>query len=440
MMPSGIALAIRSEQRHREVDDYVYFQLNNHLKTDSMASFKLKFRPSTAKDKTGTLYFQVIHRRSTRTVCTDYHVTPEEWDGRTSSVRVTGTPERQAELRLIVSKVRWDCRQIASLITEKEQALVEYTADDIASAFRLLPPCQTWFGFIHGMVAKKLRMGRTGTAKTYLDALASFSRFRDGEDIAIDALDAELMNRYEAWLKGRGVKRNSSSCYLRTLRTLYRKAAEKGLTTDRDIFRHVFTGFAATAKRALPLDTIRAVRRLPLPEGSALAFARDMFMLGIYLQGISFVDMAYLKKDDIRNGLLQYSRRKTGQGISVGWEPAMQEIVDAYAHLTEGSPYLLPVITRQDGTERRQYERMEHRVNRQLKKIGEMVGLQIPLTTYVGRHCWASTMRDMGVSLSIVSKGLGHESLKTTQVYLSSIDTEGVVKANRKMIGRIFRE
>ena len=317
-----------------------------------MASFKLKFRPSTAKDKTGTLYFQVIHRRSTRTVCTDYHVTPEEWDGQTSSVRVTGTPERQAKLRLIVSKVRWDCRQIASLITEKEQALVEYTADDIASAFRRLPPCQTWFGFIHGMVAKKLRMGRTGTAKTYLDALASFSRFRDGEDIAIDALDAELMNRYEAWLKGRGVKRNSSSCYLRTLRTLYRKAAEKGLTTDRDIFRHVFTGFAATAKRALPLDTIRAVRRLPLPEGSTLAFARDMFMLGIYLQGISFVDMAYLKKDDIRNGLLQYSRRKTGQGISVGWEPAMQEIVDAYAHLTEGSPYLLPVITRQDGTER----------------------------------------------------------------------------------------
>ena len=58
---------------------------------------------------------------------------------------------------------------------------------------------------------------------------------------------------------------------------------------------------------------------------------------------------------------------------------------------------------------------------------------------YIGRHSWASTMRDMGVSLSIVSKGLGHESLKTTQIYLSSIDTEGVVKANRRMIGRILR-
>ena len=405
-----------------------------------MATFKLKFRPSIAEGKPGTLYFQVTHRRSTRTVYTDYHITLEEWDGRTSFIRITGTPERQAELRLITSKLRWDCKQITSLIAEKEQAMVEYTADDIVSAFRLLLPCPTWFGFIHGMVAKKLRIGRLGTAKTYRDALASFSRFRNGEDIAIDALDAELMNQYEAWLKAQGVKRNSSSCYLRTLRTLYRKAVEKGLATDKDIFRHVFTGFASTVKRALPLDTIRTIRRLSLPDGSDLAFSRDMFMLYIYLQGISFVDMAYLKKNDIKNGLLQYSRKKTGQSISIGWELVMQEIVDTYAHLTVGSPYLLPIITKQDGTERRQYERMEHKVNRLLKKIGALVGLQIPLTTYVGRHCWASTMRDMVVSLSIVSKGLGHESLRTTQIYLSSIDTEGVVKANRQLIGKIFRK
>ena len=405
-----------------------------------MATFKLKFRPSTAEGKPGTMYFQVTHRRSTRTVYTDYRVMPEEWDGRTSFIRITGTPERRAELQLIASKLRWDCKQITSLITEKELAMLEYTADDIVSTFRLLPPCQTWFSFIHGMVAKKLRIGRLGTAKTYRDALMSFSRFRNGEDLTIDALDAETMNLYEAWLKGRGVKRNSSSCYLRTLRTLYRKAVETGLTTDKHIFRHVFTGFAKTAKRAIPLSSLRAIRLLRLPEDSVVAFARDLFMLSVYLQGISFVDLAYLKKDDIRNGQLHYSRKKTGQELTVGWESVMQDIVDNYIHLTKGSPYLLPIITKTDGTERRQYERMEHKVNYYLKKIGTMVGLQASLTTYTGRHTWASILRDMGTSLSVISKGLGHESLKTTQIYLSSIDMEGVVKANRKMIGKIFRE
>lgn len=403
-----------------------------------MATFKLKFRPSTSRNKAGTLYFQVIHRRSTRTVYTDYHVMPEEWDEKLSFLRIIGSSERQAELRLIVPKVRWDIRQLTSIITEKEQSWVEYTVDDIVSAFRLLPPCQTWFSFIRGMIAKKLCIGRTGTAKTYGDALASFSCFRKGEDLLIETLDAETMNLYEAWLKGRGVKRNSSSCYLRTLRTLYRKAVDLGMTTDKDIFRHVFTGFAKTTKRAVPLDAIHAIRQLDLPEGSFLAFARDLFVLSVFLQGISFVDMAYLKKSDIKNGLLQYIRKKTGQSLSVGWEPAMQAIVDTYAHLTVGSPYLLPIITRQDGTERRQYERMGHKVNCYLKKIGKMVGLQVPLTTYVARHSWASVMRDLGVSLSIVSKGLGHESLKTTQIYLSSIDTDGVVKANRRMIRKIL--
>ena len=405
-----------------------------------MASFKLKFRPSAAHDKEGTLYFQVIHRRSTRTVCTDYHIKPEEWDEKKSFVRIIGTPERQAGLQLIAAKVQWDCKQLTALIREKELALVEYTSGEIVSAFRLLPPCQTWFGFIRGMISQKLSIGREGTAKTYCDALASFSRFRKGKDLIIDTLDAEMMNRYEAWLRGQGVKRNSSSCYLRTLRTLYRKAVETGLTTDKDIFRHVFTGFARTVKRALPLECIRAIRQLDLPEGSSLGFARDMFMLGIYLQGISFVDMAYLKKSDIRNGLLQYNRKKTGQSLSVGWEPVMQDIVDVYARQIKDSPYLLPIITAQDGTERLQYERMEHKVNYHLKKIGNMVGLQMPLTTYAARHSWASMMRNMGVSLSLVSKGLGHENLKTTQIYLSSIDTEGVVKANRKMIGKILRK
>lgn len=404
-----------------------------------MASFRLKFRPSTVEGRTGTLYFQIVHRRSVRTVFTDYRVTPEEWDDCISSIRITGTPERQAHLRLLASKVQWKVRQLAAIITEKEQALLEYTADDIVSAYRLLPPSQTLFGFINGMAVKKMRVGRYGTAKTYRDALASFARFREGEDMTIDALDAETMNLYEAWMKGCGLKRNSSSCYLRTLRTLYRKAVETGLTPDNDIFRHVFTGFAKTCKRAITFESIRKIQSLNLPEGSSLAFARDMFMLSLYLQGMSFVDMAYLRKADIRDGQLQYGRKKTGQILTIKWEKPMQDIVDGYASLTNDSPYLLPIITRNGGTERSQYERMEHKVNRNLKKIGGMAGLSTTLTTYVARHSWASGMRDMDFDISVISKGLGHENLKTTQIYLSTIDTATVACANRKLINKILK-
>ena len=403
-----------------------------------MASIRLKFRPSATPGCEGALFYQVVHRRVVRMVHTGCSVQPGEWDGRAAAVRIVGPPRRQAQLRMVASKLRWGARLLARIVGEKEAAGLEYSTDDVVACFLGCPPCPTLFGFARSQAERKEAMGRLGTAKTYRDAMSSLARFRGGEDMAIADLDADTLKAYEAWLRGRGLKRNSSSCYLRTLRTLYRRAVACGLAPAADVFGGVFTGFAKTPKRAVAIAGIKAVGRLALPQGSPLAFARDVFMLSLYLQGMSFVDMAYLRKADIRGGLLQYCRKKTGQCIAVAWEKPMQAIVDRYASKAAG-PYLLPIITAADGTERRQYERAEHNVNRNLKKVGLMAGIGFPLTTYVARHTWASAMRDMGCGLSLISAGLGHESLRTTQVYLSAIDVASVAKANRRLMARIMK-
>ena len=385
------------------------------------------------------MYFQIIHKRVARTVFTDCRVFTSEWDSVSSSVITRGTEERKAYLEMEASKLKWSLERFTKIIAEKDKEKADYTVDDIVSEYNRQPECPTLFNFIRSMITKKTAAKRYGTAKTYRDSLASFSSFRNGKDITFDDLNEDVINQYEAWMKNKGLKRNSSSCYLRTFKTLYLKAVDMGLTDDRDIFRHVFTGFATTTKRAISIDAIKAIRKLNLKDGSPLAFARDMFMLSLYLQGMSFVDIAYLKKSDIRNGQLQYSRKKTGQALTISWEKPMQEIVDAYSHLTKDTPYLLPIITKQDGTERKQYEKAEHNVNRNLKKIGEMAGLHIPLTTYVARHSWASIMRDMGNDITVVGKGLGHSDIKTTQIYLSTIDNSTVMRANKRFLGRILK-
>ena len=404
-----------------------------------MASVRIKFRPSTVEGKEGTLYFQIIHKRVARTVFTDCRVFTSEWDSVSSSVIIGGTDERKAYLEMVASKLKWSMERFSKIIAGKEKEKADYSVDDIVSEYNRQPDCPTLFNFIRSMVAKKTDAKRYGTAKTYSDSLVSFSSFRNGKDITFNDLNEDIINQYEAWMKDRGLKRNSSSCYLRTLKTLYLKAVELELTEDKDIFRHVFTGFATTTKRAISIDAIKAIRKLNLENNPALAFARDMFMLSLYLQGMAFVDIAYLKKSDIRNGQLQYSRKKSGQTLTISWEKPMQEIVDAYSHLTKDTPYLLPIITKQDGMERKQYEKAEHNVNRNLKKIGEMAGLHIPLTTYVARHSWASIMRDMGNDITVVSKGLGHRDIKTTQIYLSTIDNSTIMRANKRFLGRILK-
>lgn len=141
-----------------------------------MASFKLKFRPSVTQGQEGTLYFQVIHRRVVKMIYTDFHIRQDEWNDTTSFIRITGTPERQAFLQLTASKVQWNTKQLTAIITDKETARVEYSTEDIVSAYKRLPPCQTWFGFVRDMAAKKEKIGRQGTGKTYRDALNSFIR------------------------------------------------------------------------------------------------------------------------------------------------------------------------------------------------------------------------------------------------------------------------
>ena len=163
------------------------------------------------------------------------------------------------------------------------------------------------------------------------------------------------------------------------------------------------------------------------------AFARDIFMFSFFTRGMSFVDMAYLKKSDVSDSTLTYRRRKTGQSLSIGWEQQMQAIVDRYA-TEKTTSYLLPLITRKDGTERTQYESKMQQVNRHLKKIGQQLGLPIPLTTYCARHSWATIARDKNVPLAVISEALGHDNEQTTRIYLDSIRPSVVDDANRMII------
>ena len=185
---------------------------------------------------------------------------------------------------------------------------------------------------------------------------------------------------------------------------------------------------------------MRAIATLQLPEGTSIAFARDVFMFSFYMRGMPFVDIAYLRKKDLKNKMLAYSRKKTNQYLTVEWVKEAQEIIDRYEQINPASPYLLPIIQQDDGTEQKQYHRMLENINYNLKKIGEMTGLKMPLTTYTARHTWASIARDMDIPIPIISEGMGQNSIKTTQVYLNSIDVSKINEVNKKIIRRISKK
>ncbi len=392
-----------------------------------MASIKVKFRQSTQKGKKGVLYYQVIHERLVRQLKTDMYIFPDEWSNGKSEI-VIRNGERTDLLHSYQEQIKRDTRRLEQIVLRLELEHI-CSADMIVQRFTETISEAYFFTFMESIIIKLRNLNKTRTSEAYFSTLSSFRDFRGGKDMLHDEVTSDMMLEYEAWLKGREVSINTISFYMRILRAVYNRALECRLMENCSPFKHVHTGVYKTVKRALSLDNVKRIKSLDLSGRPALDLARNIFLFSFYTRGMSFVDIAYLKKKDLQNGMLAYCRRKTGQQLFIKWEKCMQEIVDKYD--TENSVYLLPIIKPYSKTdERTQYIYAGHNINRSLKAIGKELKLSLPLTMYSARHSWASIAKSKNVPLSVISEGMGHDSEATTRIYLASLDNMAIDKAN----------
>ena len=395
-----------------------------------MATVKIKFRASSRPDNAGTLFYQVIHNRVTRQIYTGYKLFSYEWNAADSGIIIpSGCEEsRNGYLLSLREALAVNVYRLSAIISRLEKAGSPYHADRIVELYNSPGGDGYFISFAFDLIGRMTQIGKSQTVAKYTTAINSFRRFMGERDVPIDNMDSGLMLEYEHWLKETGACKNTTSFYMRNLRAIYNRAVEKEIAVQRFPFRHVYTGIDKTVKRALSAKTIKEIKNLDLRLSLQLDYARDLFMFSFYTRGMSFIDMAFLKKKDLQGGILGYRRKKTGQLLFIKWEKPMQEIIDKYD--TGDSPYLLPII-RQNGTDcRKQYINNAHFVNDKLKKIGERLGLEIPLTSYVARHSWASIAKSKNIPVSTISDAMGHDSESTTRIYLASLDTSSVDKAN----------
>ncbi len=394
-----------------------------------MTSIKVKFRASTIEGREGKIYYQVIHNRVIRQIKTDYKIFKEEWNSSSSIVVMPiYNSNRVTYLENIMHSITLDLNRLSQLIISRNKNFIEYTADSIVQAFEIQKRGVTLSCYMQKIIIRLYELRKFRTAETYQTTLNSFMRFRCAETLLLTDITPNLIIDYEAYLKANGLTMNTISFYMRILRAVFNRGVEDNIVEQTFPFKKVYTGIDKTTKRALNLKDIKKIKELDLYLKPDLMFARDIFMFSFYTRGMSFVDIAYLKKRDLNNGILTYRRRKTGQQLTIKWERCMQEILNKYP--PNNTEYLLPIIKDKDKESRIQYRSMLCLLNIKLRQIGEMIGLTIPLTQYVSRHSWASVAKSRNIPISVISEGMGHDSEATTQIYLASLDTSIVDKAN----------
>ncbi|MFI3292740.1 MAG: site-specific integrase [Rikenellaceae bacterium] len=403
-----------------------------------MATIKIKFKASKVEGREGALFFQITHNRVVKQINVHCKVSLEDWSMGRSRLNLMNVLSRQ-DIKLINrwDIVRFEYKRLQQIIFHRDICQQRYSVDDIAEIYVKHHKNTTLFGFTLETIARLKEVGNITNAENYFSLLVSFMTFRKGEDIELKSLNSDLLEAYEAYLKHKvgGSSLNSISFYMRTLRAIFNRAVEKGLVKEQSLFRRVYTSIEKTAKRAIPLSYITKLKEIDLIDHPELEFARDLFLFSFYTRGMSFVDIAYLKKHEIKNGEFTYRRSKTGQSIRVKWEQCMADIVDR--HNIQESEYLLPIITNPKYDARQQYIDMRDRVNRNLKRLASIAGIPHNITMYVARHSWASIAKAKNISISVISEAMGHDSEATTKIYLASLDIALIDDANRLIIGLV---
>lgn len=396
-----------------------------------MASAKIiLFTHKKLKDGSFPIVLQVIKDRTRKLISLGHSTTLDQWD-LDDNLPNKKHPNYKG-LKLLIQKKQIEADKVIIDLDEKGE---QYTVDDIVDRLKPAVSNITVFSYAESLVKRLEKSGKIGNANVYEATLAAFKKYRKEVDLTFPQFTYRVIKDFEESLLENHKRLNSISVYLRTLRAIYNQAIKDKVAQEKDYpFKDLKIRQETTVKRAISKEDIAKIRKLELAPGSELDKARDYFLFSFNMRGMSFVDIAFLRNRDIVNGRVLYTRKKTGQKFSIKLTEEAKTIIDKYYYTDEPQGFVFQIIDRK-GSEYLDYRNALRLTNKKLKTIGEDAGCSIKISTYVSRHSWATIAKRSGIPIAVISEGMGHNSEKTTQIYLDSFENDVIDDANELITG-----
>lgn len=302
---------------------------------------------------------------------------------------------------------------------------------------------------------------RFSTAYIYRYALQAFTASIGGGTIFWGGVNRRSLHHFQTHLENRQMSYNTISTYIRALRALYNRGVDCGeVPGEYRLFANLKTGVSSEHKLALtagqmsrlldkdvsgklvcdkspddklPDDKFRCVKLPPVKLPPSIRRAQDGMRLMLLLQGMPYVDLAHLRKSDLKGDLLTCRRHKTGTELCVKLIPQARRLIARYRSTDESSPYLLDILTVTSSEQEAfdDYRNCLRRFNSALSRLPVLLGMKgVRVSSYTARHTWATLAKYCQVPEEVISEGLGHSSLEVTRTYLKSFEGEELSRAN----------
>lgn len=283
---------------------------------------------------------------------------------------------------------------------------------------------------------------KLGTAELYAYTLRSLKEYA-GDDLKFHQVTKSFLQQYEKHLLIKSKSFTTISMYMRNLRSIINEAKKRGIIRQAQYpFGRGSYEIPIEEKRklALTLSQIKQIVDYPLSKETDRK-CRDLWLFIYLASGINMVDLLKLKYKNIRNGKIYYYRQKTmrkkvKKEIVVVMLPRMKDIIDAWGNPDrKPDSYIFPILSDSMTPieERLKVKNMTHLVNDKMTLIGETLGIG-RISTYTGRHSYATIQKRSGTSVEFISEQLGHSDIGVTETYLDSFEDEEMYKNAQKLL------
>lgn len=393
--------------------------------------FVLRKKQETAETQF-PIMLQIIIDRKNLLVSTRKYSSESEWQPKFQSVGKIHSKHKEINLLLRTIESEVDFMVISFGKQGKRPSF-----EDIKVLVKKLTGGETeaekkkLFVLFEEYISRLRGVDRLGSAESYNSTLKSLRNFTNDKDPDVLSIGLSFLNKYEQWLIERGCSIVTRSFYLRTFRTLWKVGIKEKCYPET---HYPFKDFSfskynnpRTKKRAITKVQIELIASAVInPENDTLINSRNYFLFSFYCRGLNFTDLAELKWTNIVDDELHYVRSKTKEEFRFRLHPAAVDILAYYRDLKGNSDagYLFPILYKRHSSIQSIRDRKKKiltRVNKQIKELGVSLGILKPITTYVARHSYATTLRRNGISKETIGRSLGHDSLKTTDIYLEDI-------------------
>ena len=328
------------------------------------------------------LVVQVLHKRKKKVVYTGFSIPDNLFDSVKGRVIVGGenTPER-------VRQINHRCESILKVLVKSisimERKSREYEIEDVFRTYGVLTRETGFYSYFSRKILELRESGHEGTARAYTSSLSSMQRYLGKKDFPFIKLSSRIIADYHGKLLTSGICDNTIGFYMHNIKALFRKGCrEMGLELPCP-FREISIKTEKTLKRSLDAIIIRKLSRMNLENNSPMSLARDIFMFSFYTRGMSFVDIALLKKRNVFPTEICYKRHKTDQLMRVGINREISRILERYKNVP--GDYTFPLFAEEEEPYIG-YRNAYHKIRYSLRKISRTIGLEIPLRFHAARH------------------------------------------------------